>query len=288
MKQCELTTPRSFGISFAVSLLLVVACAVIAAAAQQQPGAVKPADSNTKTPAQQATPKDDRGTWRVRVTKGPPQTFSVKAKEARASDIANDIARRLKVSVLLSPVMQKRRVTLDFAGLTLDAALRMLAPKPYIDYEVGGADAMQPKVLAIYLYALNERPPDASVALGNKSEAILIEGDTEEGTEEYERRKKKEEPEPLTVTFSQNQLSVKARHQPLTVVLYKVATEVGIPFEMRYDTTEVIDVEFSGYTLEQAVRALSPAARYYFRTDLQTFETQPLRITVVAPATPRS
>ena len=252
----------------------------------QVPQEPTPADTSTAKPQEQQ-PNPDKGAWRVRVSKGVPQTFGVKATNARLADIANDMARRLKVKVLLSPLMQKRRVTVDFDGLTLDAALRMLAPKPYIDYEVGGEGSDQPKILAIYFYALNERPPDVSVALQNKSEAILIEGDTEEGTEGYDSKKKEEE-QPLTVSFTQSQLSVKAHKQPLTVVLYKIASEVGIPFEMRYESREIVDVEFTNYPLEQAMRSLSSAVRYYFRTDLQTFEIQPLRIALVGPAAVKS
>ena len=270
MTLCRFLQPRSF-LSLFVALLLPALSGVAHGA--QQPGMAQPS-AKTTSPEKSKT---DRGTWQINVSKRLPQTFSIKANDALVAEIANELGKRLKVPVVLSPLMQKQRVKLDFSALTLDAALLMLAPKPYIDYEAGGEELTQPKVLAIYLCALNERPPDASIALQNRSEAMVVEGSTEEGTDEAESGKGAEE-QPLIVSFINNQLSVKARKQPLSVVLYKIASEVGIPFEMHFETNEIIDAEFTGYSLEQAMRSLSSSVRYYFRADLQNFEIQPLRI----------
>ncbi len=117
---------------------------------------------------------------------------------------------------------------------------------------------------------------------------MLIEGDTEEGTEEYERRRK-EMAEPLRITFQNNRLSVHAERQPLSVVLYKVASELGVPFELGSDTGEVVDTDFKDYTFEQAMRTLSPSVRFFYRADLLNFELYPIRIALSgnasAPAT---
>jgi len=156
--------------------------------------------------------------WSVKLSKAAPRTFTVKAKEAKLSEVTAELSRLLKVPVSLSPLMAKQRVSLDFGGLNLEATLRILAPQSYVDYVVGGKDA-QPRPLAIYLQALNERAPSTSAAVHGSSEAILIEGDTEEGTDS-EAQKKKEEEDPLRVTFANNQLSVRAKKQPLSVVLY--------------------------------------------------------------------
>jgi hypothetical protein len=180
--------------------------------------------------------------------------------------------------------MQKQRVSLDFGGLNLDAMLRMLAPQPVVDYEAGGDDP-QPRPLAIYLQALNEPPPSPSAEMRSNSEAILIEGDTEEGTE---RAAKKEEEDPLKVSYANNQLSVRARKQPLSVVLFKIANEVGVPFDLRFESSQIIDVEFDNQPLDQAVRSLSPEVRLYYRQDLQTFQIQPIRLALVSPAAARS
>lgn len=275
MKHHDFRQQRALSMLFAASLMLALSvCATGAQASGAQ------AESTMRQPS-----KSGKGTWRVLVSKQTPRTFSVKANDARVSEIANEIGRRLKVPVNLSPQMQKRLVTLDFSALTLDAALRMLAAKPYIDYEAEGGGASQPEMSAIYLYALNETPPASSVALRNNSEAVVVEGHTEDGVEDSASKKKTEEEEPLVVSFAQHQLSVRARKQPLSAVLYKIAAAVGVPFEMRSETNESVDIEFTNYTLEEAVRALPPSVRFYFRTDLQNFETQPLRFALAPTET---
>jgi hypothetical protein len=241
------------------------------------------------TPAQNGTsaaadkPAQTKPAWSVKVSKAAPYTFTVKATEARLAELAAEISRLVKVPITLSAVMQKQRVTLDFGGLNLDATLRMLAPQPVVDYEVGGDDP-QPKPLAIYLQALNERPPAPSAEMRSNSEAILIEGDTEEGTE----REAKKEEDPLKVSYANSQLSVRAHKQPLSVVLFKIANEIGVPFDLRFEAPQIIDVEFDNQPLDQAVRSLSPEVRLYYRQDLQTYQIQPIRLALVSPTAAKS
>lgn len=256
-------------------------------AALLAPPAVEGQESSpegTKGPAAQAR---DVKPWSVRMSKAAPHTFSVKAKEARLAEVAGELSRLLKVPVTLSPLLEKQRVSLDFSGMNLEGALRLLAPQAYIDYVAGGPD-LQPQPLAIYLQGHNERPPSLTATVKGTSEAILIEGDTEEGIGDEEGRKKKETESPLRVTFTQRQLSVRARKQPLTVVLFKIASEIGVPFELRWESPELVDVEFDNYSIEQAVRTLSPAVRLYYRMNLQSFDVQPLRLALVAPASGKS
>jgi hypothetical protein len=236
--------------------------------------------------AQAEKPTQTKPTWSVKISKAAPYTFTVKAAESPLGEVTAEIAKLIKVPITLSPVMQKQRVTLDFGGLNLDATLRMIAPQPVVDYESGGDDP-QPKPLAIYLQALNERPPAPGPEMRGTSQAILIEGDTEEGTD-GEAQQKKQEEDPLKVSYTNNQLSVRARKQSLLIVLSKVASEVGVPFDMRYESQQVIDVEFNNYPLDQAVRSLSPEVRLYYRQDLQTFQIQPLRLALVSPVAARS
>jgi hypothetical protein len=225
--------------------------------------------------------------WSVKMSRGAPYTFTVKAAEAPLGEVAGEVSRLAKVPITLSPVMQKQRVSLDFGGLNLDAALRMLAPVVVVDYELGGDDP-QPRPLAIYLQALNERTPAPPASVLGNSQAILIEGDTEEGTDADAQRKKQDEEPPLTVTYSNQQLSVRAHKQPLAVVLSRVASEVGVPFDLRYESSQVIDVEFDNQPLDQAVRIISPEVRFYYRQDLQTFQIQPIRLALVSPSAARS
>lgn len=231
-----------------------------------------------------AAPTQAKQAWSVKMSKAAPHTFAVRAADAKLSEVAAEVSRLAKVPVTLSPLMQKQRVSLDFGGLTLDATLRMLAPQAVVDYELGGADP-QPRALAAYLQGLNETPPAPGPEMRGNAQAILIEGDTEEGTE---RAVKKEEEDPLKVTYSNSQLSVRARKQPLSVVLFKIANELGVPFDLRYESPQLIDVEFNDQPIDQAVRSLSPEVRLYYRQDLQTFKIQPLRLSLVSPAAARS
>jgi len=237
--------------------------------------------------APQAAAKAPEKSWSVRMSKGAPYTFTVKSKEAALPEITGELSRLLKVPFTLSPLLSKQKVTLEFGGLNLEATLRMLAPQSYIDYVAGGEGGDEPKALAVYLQGLNEPTPSLNAAVRGTSEAILIEGDTEEGTDS-EAQKKKEEENPLRVTWSNNQLSVRARKQPLSVVLFKIASEVGVPFEMRYESAELVDVEFQNYPLDQAFRSLSPGVRFYYRVDLQTFQVHPIRLALLSPASAKS
>jgi len=250
--------------------------------ATQQAGAGQNTAAAPQTPEKPAAKS-----WSVRMTKTAPHTFTVKAKESPLSEIADEIARLAKVPVTLSPIVAKQKVSLDFAGLNLEATLRMLAPQCYVDYVAGGEGGDEPKPLALYLQGANERPPSTTAAVRGTSEAILIEGDTEEGTDSETQRKRQEE-DPLRVSWANNQLSVRARKQPLTVVLFRIASEVGVPFELRYESPEMVDVEFQNYPLDQAFRSLSPGVRFYYRVDLQTFQVQPLRLALMPPTAPRT
>lgn len=271
---------------FAV-VMTALLCVTPAPAQQQKPS--RDADQNRAGAAQTGEGDADKGAkekraWSLRMSKEAPHTFSVKAKEARLSEITGELSRRLKVPIFSSPLLEKQLVSLDFSGINLEGTLRMFAPQVYIDYESGGEDQYQPKPLAIYLHGMNEPPPSTTQVVKGNSEALLIEGDTEEGVGDEEARKKREAEEPLRVSYAKNFLSVRARKQPLTVVLYKIANELGIPFEMRYESPEVVDVEFNDYSVEQAFRSLSPAVRLYYRLDLLTYGVQPLRIVLSAPA----
>lgn len=249
-------------------------------AAQQTGAGQQPAT------AAQAPAKPTKS-FSVRMTKSAPHTFTVKAKETPLSEVTEELSRLVKVPITVSPLMAKQKVSLDFAGLNLEASLRMLAPQGFIDYEAGGEGGDEPRPLALYLQGVNERPPATTATVRGNFEAILIEGDTEEGTDS-EAQKKRDEENPLRVTWANNQLSVRALKQPLTVVLFKIANEVGVPFEMRYESAELVDVEFQNYPLEQAFRTLAPGVRFYYRLDLQTFQVQPLRLALLPPAVPRT
>ena len=95
--------------------------------------------------------------------------------------------------------------------------------------------------------------------------------------------RKQDEEVGLSVKIERNHFTVRARKQPLTAVLFEIANKVDIPFEMKYDSSEVVNVDLNNATIEQVVRTLSPNIRLYQRTDLQTYETRPLRLVLAQP-----
>ncbi len=250
-----------------------------------QPQETKPGQKSPTQPAantQLAKSKETKGTFKLKVANGAVRAVDLKADHAQVAEIAAQLGKDFDVPVLLSPVMQKAKVTVDFVEMPLETALRMIASQPFVDYELSGDGSMLPKVVAIYLYAVNEPPPAESAVVRGDSEAILISGDTEEGTEAESEKDKQEKA--LSVKMERNQLTVHARKQPLTAVLYEIANKVDIPFEMKYDSNEVVNLDMSNATMEQVVRALSPNIRLYQRIDLQTYETRPLRLVLAQPS----
>jgi hypothetical protein len=240
----------------------------------------KQADKHAPTSAETAKTKVAKGKFTLKVASGAVRAVDLNANAASVAEIAVKLSQEFDIPVLLSPVMQKARVSIEFEGMPLEGAVRMIAPQPYADYEISGDGSTMAKMVALYLYALNEPPPSESAVVRGDSEAILISGDTEEGTE----RASKEEPETsLSVKIERNQFTVHARKQPLTAVLYEIASKVDIPFEMKYDSSEVVNVDLNNATMEQVVRTLSPNIRLYQRIDLQTYETRPLRLVLAQP-----
>ena len=266
---------------------------VAVSAQQPKPPAAKPPAEQTEPAAKQTpaprpaaagapnTPAAAKPLWSLKVTRKTPITISLSSKNGALSEIAAEISKRLKVPVILTPLMQKQRLKQEFEALPLEGALRLLAPQVYVDYELGGDGAL-PKPVGIYLQGMNEQPPAETSVVKGDSEAILIEGNTEDGLDATNTRD--EDKSPLRVTVEKNQISVKARKQPLTAVLYEIASKVDIPFEMKYESTELVDVDFNNFTMEQVVRTLSPNIRLYQRTNLMSYEVRPLRLVLVSPA----
>lgn len=280
---------RPFGRKALSATALFILTAGMAAA--QQVKETKPAAEPAKAQAAKPEPGKpeagkpaDSGTLTVKASKAIPRTFTIVAKDVKMTELAAELSKVIKARVFLSPLMQQQRVTVELAGINLEGVLHRLAPQPYVDYELSG-DGHEPRALAVYLYALNERAPSTTEVVKGSNEAMLIEGDTEDGVGTEEEQRKRDEANPLKVTYAQNQLSVRARRQPLMVVVAKIAGEIGVPFEPRVMIDEPVDLDFKNFTLEQAVRTISPAVRLYYRSDLQTYQIQPLRLVLAAPST---
>lgn len=242
--------------------------------------AQKPAGPAPK-PAEQKSTEQKPTDYSLRISTRDLISLSLKAEKAQLAKIASEMARKLKIPVMVGRSVQTREVTADFKGLTLEPAMHFLAPVVYIDYEINRSPGAQPQPVGIYLYGYEDPAPPINAIIPNRAEAVLIEGNTEDGVEGAAGTQPKPEEEPLKVVYESNALTVKAKKQVLSVVLYKIASELGIPFEMKADSTEVVDLDINNMPVEDAILRLSPQVRLYVRADLQRSERRPFRIVLV-------
>jgi hypothetical protein len=260
-------------------IILVIAAALLPVSmiAQQR----QPSPQRSKNGAAGKASAPAKPSWSVKVSKSIPVTLTLQANDAPLTEVAAEIGRQLGVPVFLSPVMKLQRLALDVKGLPLETFMRTIAPQPYVDSVLNGGSQGQPKYLALYLYAYNEKPPAMDTIVKGKSQAVLIQGTF--GEEDNAAQETKPEA-PLQVTMNDNRISVVARKQPLAYVLAEIADKYGIPFELEFETNELVDITFSQYTLEEAVNSLPANVKLYFRTDLQAYVNKPLRLVLGAPS----
>lgn len=180
-----------------------------------------------QTPKQSAT-RQDFSLW---VSKKDVLSVSLKAKGAPLADVAAALSKRLEIPVILGQSAAKREVTTNFTGLLLEPAMHLLAPEVYIDYEINPAPGVQMRPVGIYLNGYDDLQPAINAVIPNKSDVMLVEGNTEDGQEDSSAAAQNENP--LRVFYEGYRLSVKARQQPLMVVLAKIAAELGIPLEFK-------------------------------------------------------
>ena len=243
-----------------------------------QPAGAKTAPEKPNTSEQ--TTKDPKLPFTLTVTDDQIIGISLKAENVKLKDIGAELAKRLKIPVFLTPIMEKHAITVDFSELVLEPAMQMLAPQVYIDYETDSTPGTQPRPLAIYLQGYNERAPlDNAVVRGN-SDVMVVEGNTEDdGTNRVTDEKDRE----LKVTVKRGLLSVSSRKQPLVVVLYAIANELGIPLEVKKEVADLVTVNISDASVESAIQQLGPNIKLYVRSDLQLGERRPLRLVLVGP-----
>ena len=112
----------------------------------------------------------------------------------------------------------------------------------------------------------------------DRIQSLLIEGNTEDGVPtESDSEKKAEEP-PLKVFYKNYQLTIKAKKQPLSLVLLKIGEEIGIPVDLQDDGRALVDADISKLPVEDAIRQLSPNVRLFVRADLTRAERRVLRM----------
>ena len=210
--------------------------------------------------------------------------ISLKAEKAKMSEVAQELSKRLKTPIFLGPERKNELLTIEFSQLTLEPALQLMSPTVYVDYEINTGSAEQPKALGIYFYDANQGEPPLTAVVNGSTQSMLIEGNTEDGVEpETDDEKKKEEEEPLCIVFKDNLLTVKAKKQPLSLVLLKIGEEIGIPVDIQEQGSSIVDTEISKLPVEDVVRQLSPNIRLYVRADLTRAERRALRLVLAEP-----
>jgi hypothetical protein len=272
---------------FCAFVLCAVFCSPIAAQETTKSPARGSKTQDAKVEESKAeTPKVPRKpAFTLRVKTKPILNLSLKAEKAKLVDVSEELSKRLKVRVFLGPTMEKQLISVEFIELTLEPAVQLLAPAVYIDYEVNMATGAPPQPIGIFLYADNQSEPPANVVVPGNTQSLLIEGDTEEGVEpESAEDKKKQEEQPLRILFEKDHLSVKAKQQPLSLVLLKIGEELGIPVDIQYASTEMVTIEINKLPVEDVIRRLSPNILLFVRADLQHSERRALRLVLYDPA----
>jgi hypothetical protein len=261
---------------FAALVLLV--CAAPAFSQQAEPEK-KAADKDAKT--ETAAKPAAKRPYVLTVKTRPILNISLKAEKANMADVAQELSKRLKTPVFLGTDRQKEPLSIEFSELTLEPALQLLSPTVYVDYEIDTGSSNPPKALGIFLYDLNQGEPPVSAVVHSSTQSMLIEGNTEDGVEPETDEAKKEKP--LRVTYENYTLSVKAKQQPLPLVLLKIGETIGIPVDIQDESMEMVDADISKLSVEDAVRQLSPNVKIYVRADLARSERRVLRMILAQP-----
>jgi len=210
--------------------------------------------------------------------------LSLKAEKASVAEVAHELSERLKIPVFLGPERQKETISIEFSELTLEPALQLMSPTVYVDYELDTGSTNPPKALGIYFFDLNQGEPPATAVVSGSNQTLLVEGNTEDGVEpESDEAKKKVEEQPLRVQYENGILTVKAKKQPLPVILLKIGEELGIPVDIQNERLDPIDADISKLPIEDVVRQLSPNIKLYYRADLTRAEKRALRLVLAEP-----
>jgi hypothetical protein len=231
-----------------------------------------------QTQPQSAARPAPKKKFRLRITKGYITGVSLKADKVRMTDIAVELSKRLGARVILGPAMTKEAITVEFYDLPLEPALRLLAPRVYLDYEIR-ANA-QPTLLGVFLMGQDDPDPAKTAVVQGSSEAMLIEGNTEDTAEQSEVQRPDD---PLQVELDDNNLTIKSKKQPLVAVVMTIAEVLGVPAEIKYESNELVDTEIKDTPFEDAIPRLSPNIRLYVRADLTRSQRTPLRLALVSP-----
>ena len=271
-----------------LGLLIFIVMTMLSVARSQETASSSKQDPKQPQTASQSKTEDKKTgpakpTFTLSVKTQPILNISLKAEKAKLAEIAVALSKKLKIPVFVGAGVEKELVSTEFSELTLEPAMQLLAPAVYIDYQILTGSGEPPRPLGVFFYAADQPEPSPTAIVTGSTQSLLIEGDTEEGVEpETEEERKKEEEQPLKVSFANNLMSVKAKKQMLALVLLKIGEQLGIPVDIQSDAVEVVDIELSKMPVEDVVRRLSPNIQLFMRADLSRAERRALR--VVLPA----
>ena len=210
--------------------------------------------------------------------------ISLKAEKAKLSEVAQELSQKLKTPVFLGPQRQTDLISIEFSELTLEPALQLMSPAVYVDYEIDSGSNKPPKPLGIFFYDANQGEPSPTAVVTGSSQSMLVEGNTEDGMEPAtEEQKKKVEENPLRVSYANSALTVKAKKQPLPLILLKIGEELNIPVDIQNENWTLVDAEISKLPVEDVIRQLSPHVRLFMRADLTRAERRALRLVLAEP-----
>ena len=280
--KCTLFFLRPRAYAKGLILVLVVLASYTSALSQ------KPTTPETEPKQAASKPADSKPTpkkpYVLTVKTRPILNISLKAEKAKMSEVAQDLAKKLKVPVFLGPERKNELLSIEFSELTLEPALQLMSPTVYVDYEIDTGSMEPPKALAIYFYDANQGEPPLTAVVHGSTQAFLIEGNTDEGAEpETDAEKKSDEEKPLRVTYQNNNFTIKAKKQPLALVLLKIGEELGIPVDIQDQNISIVDADISKLPIEDVVRQLSPHIRLFLRADLTRAEKRALRLVLAEP-----
>jgi hypothetical protein len=271
-------------VELTLSVILIVAASTIgfAQTASPVPPGIETKPEKTESnnvPNQNGHPnKEVKPPFTLSVTEDQIIGITLKAQDATVKEIAAELSKRLRIPIFATPIIEKHRVTVNFSDLVLEPALQQLAPQVLIDYEIDMTPGKTPRPLGIYLQGYNEPMPAENAVVKGNSDVIIIEGDTED-TGEAKDDKEQE----LKVKYEKGEISVIAKNQPLVVVLYAIANELGIPLQVTDEIVDPISINIQKASVESALQQLSQNIRLYLRADLMTQQRRPLRIVLVGP-----
>ena len=246
----------------------------------------KAAGQEVKPEAKDAAATDQkpkpRFVWTIKTR--PILNLSLKAEKAKMSEVAQALSEKLEIPVFLGPERQKERVSIEFSELTLEPALQLMSPTVYVDYELDTGSMNPPKPLGIFFFDVNQGEPPPTAVVTGSNQAMLIEGNTEDGVEPATAdEKRKAEDQPLRVHYENALLTVKAKQQPLPLVLLKIGEELGIPIDIQNERMQPIDADIQKLPIDEVARQLSPNIKLYYRADLTRAEKRALRMVLAEP-----